>query len=64
MGYTVESVARLREHYDTKEQVVKALERINRGVMPQLLRTSDSGIETYRDWLKNVITVTPDPVNP
>ena len=31
MGYTVESAARLHEHYDTREQVDKALERLNRG---------------------------------
>ena len=62
MGYTVESDAKLHEHYDTKEQVNKALERLNRGVMPELIHTSESGTETYRDWLKNVITVTPDPV--
>ena len=52
----------IRNHYETQEEVEKALKALNHGVMPFLVYTSPKGIKHYSDWLNNAISVIPDPV--
>ena len=60
MGFTI-SIGDWREHFETREQVNDRLLLLNRGNMPMLIYTSPNGTEHYADFLRKIVTVTPDP---